>query len=442
MNRVLVVDDEPSMRAALEANFTRHGWEVTTASGTQEAMERFRSSPCPLVITDMRMPDGDGLGVMEHVRALAPETAVIFLTAYGNVPEAVLAMQQGACDYLVKPVSFEQLRQAAARVLGHALARVEGMQPEGMVGHSACLREQIERACQVAKSDADVLIMAESGTGKELLAQFIHRASPRRNYAFVAVNCAAFPETLLESELFGHVRGAFTGAVAARPGKFELASGGTLLLDEISEMPVSLQPKLLRVLQEREVDRLGDTRPHRVDVRVIATTNRHLPSLVEEGRFRADLFYRLDVVPLVIPPLRERREDIPELVEHFVRKYAPPQRAVRFTDDLLRRLTEYDWPGNVRELENVVRRILVLSRNPVAGLEVLEGRRVAEKNLTTPARLPAQGPTLRDMERQLLEKTLESTGGNRTRAAEILGVSLRTVRNKIREFGLPPKRSS
>jgi DNA-binding NtrC family response regulator len=439
MNRVLVVDDEPSMRAALEASFTRHGWEVTTAAGTHEAMERFRSSPFPLVITDMRMPDGDGLGVMQHVRALAPGTAVIFLTAYGNVPEAVLAMQQGACDYLVKPVSFEQLRQAAVRVMGSAAASAKDTHPEGIVGHSARLRELIERACQVAKSDADVLIMAESGTGKELLAQFIHRASPRRNYPFVAVNCAAFPETLLESELFGHVRGAFTGAVATRPGKFELASGGTLLLDEISEMPISLQPKLLRVLQEREVDRLGDTRPRRVDVRIVATTNRHLPSLIDEGRFRADLFYRLDVVPLTLPPLRDRREDIPDLVEHFIRKYASPQGAMRFTDDLLWHLREYDWPGNVRELENVVRRILVLSRNPVAGLEVLEGEDGTEKN---PARLPASGGTLRDMERQLLEKTLEATAGNRTRAAEILGVSLRTVRNKIREFGLPPRRSS
>jgi transcriptional regulator with GAF, ATPase, and Fis domain len=245
----------------------------------------------------------------------------------------------------------------------------------------------------------------------------------------------------LESELFGHVRGAFTGAVASRPGKFELASGGTLLLDEISEMPLSLQPKLLRVLQEREVDRLGDTRPLRVDVRVIATTNRNLPSLIEEGKFRADLFYRLDVVPLTLSPLRERREDIPELVEHFVRKYAQPPRSVRLTEELLRRLMEYDWPGNVRELENFVRRVVVFARNPVAGLEVLEGKEVAD-NRTTTARLPAQGVTLRDMERQLLERTLEATGGNRTRAAEILGVSLRTVRNKIREFGLPPKRCS
>jgi DNA-binding NtrC family response regulator len=441
MNRVLVVDDEPGMRAALEASFTRNGWEVTTASGTREAMERFRTSPCPLVITDMRMPDGDGLGVMQHVRSLAPGTAVIFLTAFGNVPEAVRAMQQGACDYLVKPVSFEQLRQAATRVLGNTIQDRRGPSPGGMVGHSAVMRGLMERACQVAKSDADVLIMAESGTGKELLARFIHRASARRDCPFVAVNCAAFPEALLESELFGHVRGAFTGAVASRPGKFELASGGTLLLDEISEMPLSLQPKLLRVLQEREIDRLGDTRPRQVNVRVIATTNRNPCSLIEEGKFRADLFYRLNVVPLTLPPLRDRREDIPELVEYFLRKYAPPARPAGLTEELLRRLVEYHWPGNVRELENVIRRILVLSIQPVAGVEVLEGKEVGEAKTVT-AGVPAQGATLRDMERQLLENTLEATGGNRTRAAEILGVSLRTVRNKIREFGLPPKRSS
>jgi DNA-binding NtrC family response regulator len=440
MNRVLVVDDEAAMRAALEASFSRQGWKVTTASGAGEALERFRLMPVPLVITDMRMPDGDGLRVLEGVRALAPETAVIFLTAFANVPEAVHAMREGACDYLVKPISFEQLKEAATRVL--APQREKGGTPNrtDFVGGSPSTQRLLERARQVARADADILLEAESGTGKELLARLIHRASPRSQRPFVAVNCAGFPETLLESELFGHVRGAFTGAMNFKAGKFELANGGTLLLDEIGEMPLSLQPKLLRVLQEREIDRLGDTRPVHVDVRVIATTNRSLAGLVGEGKFRADLFFRLNVIPLSLPPLREHREDIPELVEYFVHKYGPASRshAVQFSPQLLERLQAYDWPGNVRELENCVHRALVLSTGPVAGLELLP-----EADWQTSAEPQAgiePGLTLRDLERTLLEKTLEATGGNRTRAAGMLGVSLRTVRNKIREYGLPPRR--
>jgi DNA-binding NtrC family response regulator len=440
MNQVLVVDDEAAMRAALEANLSRRGWKVLTASGTTEAIERFRTMPCPLVITDMRMPDGDGLRVMQGVRALAPETAVIFLTAYGNVPEAVHAMQEGACDYLVKPISFEQLQQAAERVLTRRLLNEVQTPSHGMVGSSSALNRLIERTRQVAKTETDVLIEAESGTGKELLARFIHRTSSRREGPFVAVNCAAFPETLLESELFGHVRGAFTGAMASKPGKFELASGGTLLLDEVGEMPLSLQPKLLRVLQEREVDRLGDTRPLRVDVRVVATTNRNLNALVEENRFRSDLYYRLNIVPLTIPPLRDRREDIPELVDHFTRKYSPAAKVVRFSPELMERLKNHDWPGNVRELENLVRRLLVLSTGSIVGVEALEDKDLNRKEDPVDSTAAEAGTTLRDMEKQLLERTLEATGGNRTKAAEMLGVSLRTVRNKIREFGLPPRR--
>jgi DNA-binding NtrC family response regulator len=258
MNQVLVVDDEMAMRAALEASFGRQGWKVTTAGGTGEALERFRQSPCPLAVTDMRMPDGDGLRVMQGVRTLAPETAVIFLPAFGNVPEAVTAMREGACDYLVKPISFEQLKEAAARVM-----RVRPVKPPAdhagdFIGSSAVTRRLIDRGRQVARTEADVLVEAESGTGKELLARLIHRSSPRRQGPFVAVNCAGFPDSLPESELFGHVRGAFTGAIASKAGKFELAHKGTLLLDEIGEMPLSLQPKLLRALQEREIDRLGD----------------------------------------------------------------------------------------------------------------------------------------------------------------------------------------
>ncbi|MCH8266256.1 MAG: sigma-54-dependent Fis family transcriptional regulator [Acidobacteria bacterium] len=273
-----------------------------------------------------------------------------------------------------------------------------------------------------------------------MVARLVHRSSLRRDRPFVAVNCAAFPDTLLESEMFGHVRGAFTGATTSKMGKFELANGGTLLLDEIGEMPATLQPKLLRVLQEREVDRLGDTRPVPVDVRVIATTNRCLRTLVSEGKFREDLYYRLNVVPLSIPPLREHREDIPELAGHFLHKYAPKTGAVpfRLSPDLLGRLQEHDWPGNVRELENWIRRALAFASGPMIGLESLEGSEFHAKERQH--RGLEAGLPLSEMERQLLEATLEATGGNRTHAAEMLGVSLRTIRNKIRQYGLPPRR--
>ena len=439
MNQVLVVDDEVAMRIALEANFRRQGWKVTTAGGTSEALERFRLAPCPLVVTDMRMPDGDGLRVMQGVRALAPETAVIFLTAFANVPEAVNAMREGACDYLIKPISFEQIKESAARVMGSRVIRVPAANNGDFVGSSALTQRLLARARQVARTDADILMEAESGTGKELLARLVHRSSLRSQRPFVAVNCAGFPDTLLESELFGHMRGAFTGAITSKPGKFELAHTGTLLLDEIGEMPVSLQPKLLRVLQEREIDRLGDTRPLPVDVRVIATTNRPLGAMVAEGKFRADLFFRLNVIPLSLPPLRERREDVPDLVNHFVRKYASasPFHVVRFTPELIERLQVYEWPGNVRELENFVRRALALAPGPVVGLELLPEAGFQSSDPGLGGIEP--GLTLRELERTLLEKTLDATGGNRTRAAGMLGVSLRTVRNKIREFGLPPR---
>ncbi len=440
MRNVLVVDDEVGMRAALEANFRHQGWAVRTAGGKNEAVALFRAAPCPLVVTDMRMPDGDGIEVMNSVRAIAPETVVILLTAFGNVPDAVTAMKGGAFDYLIKPVAFDQLKDAALRALAARDGEETGGTTESrLIGSAPRFRRVVERAQQIARSEADVLIEAESGTGKELLARYIHRASARSAGPFVAVNCAAFPENLLESELFGHVRGAFTGATATKPGKFELANGGTLLLDEIGEMPLSLQPKLLRVIQEREVDRLGDTRSVPVSVRVIATTNRSLRDLVREGKFRLDLYYRLNVIPLGIPPLREHPEDIPELVEHFIGKYAPRRSGpvVRFAPELLLRMRAYDWPGNVRELENFVRRALALSPTPVMGLEVMDG-------IQSPASAPPKnvfeaGLTLREAEKQLLATTLEATGGNRTRAAELLGVSLRTIRNKIREYGLPRK---
>jgi len=441
MNDVLIVDDEAAMRAALEANFRRRGWKVQTAIGVGDALSKFRSMPTTLVVTDMRMADGDGLQVMQGVRKCVPDTPVILLTAYGSVPDAVQAIKGGACDYLQKPVSFDELEAAAQRFLPTPLDEERSGAVFGGIGTSSEFRSLMARAQRVARTDADILIEAESGTGKELLAQLIHGSSPRKDGPFVAVNCSAFPENLLESELFGHVRGAFTGASTAKPGKFELADGGTLLLDEIGEMPCSLQPKILRVLQEREIDRLGDTRPVRVDVRVIATTNRSLLALVHAGHFRADLYYRLNVVPLSIAPLRERREDVLPLAEFFLRKYEPRGQHGMYSisSELAAQLEAHDWPGNIRELENFIRRALALTSGTSLGAQVLESGAAGPQEKHA---IFAAGLTLQEMERQLLEKTLLATSGNRTRAAELMGVSLRTVRNKIREYGLPARKIS
>lgn len=450
MNRVLVVDDEPGMRAALEAHFLRRDWRVDTASTAGDALERFRRLRHELVVSDVRMPGGDGFSLMREARKLAPQTAVVLLTAYGSIPDAVNAVLGGACDYLVKPVSFEQLEQAATRVL--AQARVRSEAEDGLVGQAPCWRQALARARQASASGADVLIEAESGTGKELVARLIHRLSARRERPFIAVNCAAFPETLLESELFGHARGAFTGALAAKPGRFELAHGGTLLLDEIGEMPLGVQPKLLRVLQEREFERLGDTRSVHVDVRVIATTNRSLGEMVREGKFRADLYYRLNVIPLSLPPLRERSSDVRELAEHFLQRYAPPGSRLRLAPEFVERLQAHAWPGNVRELANFMHRAVALANGveihgDIDGLALPAAAVDCTAQENTPHGQTATSPgdhewlqpgvSLESMERRLLEMTLAATGGNRSRAAGLLGVSLRTVRNKIRSYGLP-----
>jgi len=435
MKKVLVVDDDAGMRAALETRFLRRGWQVETASCAVEALEKFRRGMHRLILTDVRMPGEDGLWMMRSARALVPNTAVILLTAFASIPEAVAAVKDGACDYLVKPVSFEQLEQAAERIL----ARVSVPGTQDLCGHASSWLRALQRARQAAASDADVLIDGESGTGKELVARLIHRLSPRRNRPFVAVNCAAFPDTLLESELFGHTKGAFTGANNAKPGKFELAHGGTLLLDEVGEMPLLLQPKLLRALQEREFDRLGDTRPVRVDLRVIATTNRALSQMVPEGKFRADLYYRLNVIPITLPPLRERTGDIRELAEYFLRQYAPAGKLTHLSPTLISRLEAHHWPGNVRELANCIRRLVALSPDEEIAECALEASEEIPQNAFSAAGDSCIRPgfSLGDMERKLLEVTLKATGGNRSRAAEMLGISLRTVRNKVRSYGLP-----
>jgi DNA-binding NtrC family response regulator len=454
VKRLLIADDDAGMRAALEARFVRRGWQVDVAVNGIEALAKFRPGLHTLVITDVRMPGCDGFAVMRGVRNSSARAAVILLTAYGGVPEAVEAMRHGACDYLVKPVAFEKLELAVEQVLGRAQGDGKGArnderkEPE-LIGRSPAWQRALARASQAALADADVLIEAESGTGKELVARFIHRMGVRKAGPFVAVNCAAFPETLLESELFGHARGAFTGAIGARPGKFEMASGGTMLLDEVGEMPVTLQPKLLRALQEREFDRLGSNQTVKVDIRVIATSNRPLEAAVGEGRFRADLYYRLNVIPIALPALRDRSGDVRELAQYFAGLYGHPAGQSRLSEELLARLEQEHWPGNVRELGNFIRRAVALSSGGEIGMEAFEhgtllaasaagGYRASElKAELKPEWKP--GLSLEEMERKLFRMTLDATGGNRARAAELLGVSLRTVRNKVRAFGLPPR---
>ena len=446
----MVVDDEPGIRTALRANFLRHGWQVETASCVRDAIRGVEDREFDLVVTDMRMPDGTGMEVMRAARKASPGTAVILLTAYGSVPDAVSAMRDGALDYLTKPIPFDRLQATAAQVMSRAKAPAtsEEMFAAGdIVGRSPLLLRALQRARAAAVAGADVLIEAESGTGKELLARYIHDSSHRAGKPFVAVNCAAVPEALLESELFGHGRGAFTGAVGTRPGKFELANGGTILLDEIGEMPLNLQPKLLRVLQEREFERLGEGSPVRVDIHVIATTNVSLAAMVERGQFRADLYYRLNVIPLSLPPLRDRREDIPVLAHYFADKYAAKHASapLRLLPDFIERVQAHAWPGNVRELANFMRRVITLSQTPEVDARCFEAEIHGHTALprAAPAPAPAQplaGTPIWQVEKLHLEKTLALTDGNRTHAAEMLGISLRTLRNKIREYGLPPRR--
>jgi DNA-binding NtrC family response regulator len=451
---VLVVDDEPGMRTALRANFLRHGWRVETASGVRDAARAVELTSFDLVVTDVRMRDGDGFEVMCSVLKNSPTTAVILLTAFGSVPEAVKSMQSGAFDYLTKPVSFEQLQAAAARVMQRMNESAVATRPpvkadpvemvnSGIVGRSPLLLQALQRARAAASTDADVLIEAESGTGKELMAKYIHQTSDRSRKPFIAVNCAAVPEHLLESELFGHAKGAFTGASAAKAGKFELADNGTLLLDEIGEMPLNLQPKLLRILQEREFERLGESRSIHVNIRVIATTNASLGSMVEQGRFRGDLYYRLNVIPLSIPALRDRIEDVPLLANYFALRFASENNiGVPFLDaGFIEKLEAYNWPGNIRELSNFMRRVLSLHRGSIIDASCFDNefRPLNNAQPAAPA-MPVPGTPISVLERIHLENTLALAHGNRTHAAQMLGISLRTMRNKIREYGLPPRR--
>jgi DNA-binding NtrC family response regulator len=443
---LLVVDDEPQMLIAINETLRRSGYCITTAGSGVEALCRLKEKYYRLVLTDMRMPEVSGLDLLRKVKTVAPQTPVILLTAYGTIQNAVDAMRNGAYDYLLKPFSSESLENVVRRALDSAPGKNEKAS-HTIITQDPGFSRTLEQARHAACSNATVLIEAESGTGKELLARMIHFESRRSSGPFIAVNCAALPESLLESELFGFEKGAFTGATAAKPGKFELANGGTLLLDEIGEMAPILQAKLLRVLQEKEVDRIGGKEPVEIDVRVIATTNRDLCLLVREGDFREDLFYRLNVVRLTIPPLRQRPEDIPLLVDFFCKRYgkASGQSEASISPEALRRLSRHNWPGNVRELENTIQRSLALCMDSTIApddllIPTLQEPSVSVKQNAMELGVSA-GVTMRDMERQLICRTLEDTRGNRTQAAKRLGISLRTLRNKLNEFGLQDRQA-
>jgi DNA-binding NtrC family response regulator len=432
VSRLLVVDDDIQMLSALEAALRHKGHTVETASNGIDAASKLESSAAGVqaVITDLRMPGMDGLELLNHVRRTKPALPVIVLSAHGTVPTAVDAMKAGAADFLQKPFSHSALDEVLSKhVVSGFNPRSSSSESAEIITQNPFMQSLLDQAAQAAKTQATILVQAESGTGKELLARWIHKNSANHNGPFVAVNCAALPENLLESELFGYEKGAFTGANGFKPGKFELAQNGTILLDEIGEMAPLLQAKLLRVLQEQEVDRVGGKRPIPIRVRVIATTNKDLRKLIARGQFREDLFFRLNVVPLRMPPLRERKDDITVLTQHFMKKYggATDAQPEAETIELLER---YGWPGNVRELENMVHRAFALR-----GRLKITPADLFDNSVDTPDMTGLQaGQSVGDMERKLILTTLDQTSGNRTHAAKLLGISLRTLRNKLREY--------
>jgi len=445
-HRILVVEDEEKLRRVIELQLISAGFEVDQAGTAEEGLKL--ADRADLILTDLRLPRMDGLELIRAIRRQNAATPIVVITAFGTVENAVEAMKAGAFDFLPKPFSMDHLMAVVHKALEVRSLRDENRKLreelvrrysfENIIGRSPAMQEIFATIERVAPTRATVLIAGESGTGKDLIARAIHYHSPRRDRPFVKINCTAIPENLMESELFGYEKGAFTGAAASKPGRFELADTGTVFLDEIGDVPPNIQVKLLRVLQEREFERLGSNRTRQIDVRVIAATNADLRAALEQGAFREDLYYRLNVVPINVPPLRERKEDIPALAEHFLRKYAAefsrPVKAI--SEGALRVLLGYHWPGNVRELENVIERSLLLC----AG-EILEASDIkldpAPRN-SRPAGEPLlpEGMTLEEYERELIRKALERAQGNKSQAARLLGLSRNALRYRLSQMGL------
>ncbi len=449
---ILVVDDDSSVRRVIQMQLSEAGYGVELAATGGEALRILAESHPKLVITDLRMPDLDGIELLRRIAEEAIQTTVIMITAFGSIETAVQAMRLGAYDYITKPIDYEALLLAVHRAMErqNLIDEVRNLRSaldlrygfESIIGHSKSLLRVLEMAARVAQHDSTVLINGETGTGKELLARAIHYNSRRKNQPFVTINCGAIPKDLIEAELFGYSRGAFTGANANKPGKVEMADGGTLFLDEIGELPLESQVKLLRLIQNGELERVGSTSPKVINVRILAATNRNLSAMAEDGTFRNDLFYRLAVVPLYLPPLRERKEDIPELAEHLFHKAKERHglQGLQVASSVIARLSAYRWPGNIRELENVVERMLVLSNGKQITEEDLpdELRRIsaAPPNAPLSFELPDEGVSLEAIERELLLRALEKAGGNQTRAAQYLDISRRTFIYRMEKHGL------
>ena len=440
---LLVADDDPGLRESLERTLTREGYRVVLASDGRAALERVQAGGVDLIVTDLRMPGLTGLELLRAAKAIMPDVDVILLTAFGTVEEAVKAMKDGAYDFLTKPFRREQLVKLVDKALerrdlieqNNALKKqLEDIRAKGqMIGSSPAYRRMLSLVEQIADSSATILIQGESGAGKELVARTIHERSGRRAGPFVAVNCAALPETLLESELFGYEKGAFTGAAGRKEGRFELANGGTLFLDEVADLSLVTQPKILRMLQEGEFERLGGTRTLQVDVRIVAATNQDLAEMVKDKRFREDLYYRLNVITVRVPPLRERHEDIRLLAQHYLRVYAAKngRKLEGFSNEALERLESYKWPGNIRELENLIERTVLLARKDRIDAEDLPEEIAGVKRPPRDAILELIGTPLAEIEQRLLDETLRITGGNKTQAAKLLGIDVRTVARKL-----------
>ncbi len=451
-NKILIVDDEKSQREMLGGYLKKRGHAIHAVQHGQEALEILRQQAIDLVLTDMRMPELDGAELLKQIKALNPNIDVIMMTAYGSIEDATEAMKKGAVDYITKPVDLEQLDLTISRALEHKQLVSENkrlrqlvnerLSFEGIISTSPTMEQALNIAARVAPSPATVLITGESGTGKELVAKAIHYASNRRDQPFVAVNMAALSDNLVESELFGHEKGAFTGAQQQRPGRFEAANHGTLFIDEVGDIPLHTQVKLLRVLQEQQIERIGSSTPFSIDVRILAATNQPLEERVKRGLFRQDLYYRLNVVKIHLPPLRQRREDIPVLTDHFIRRYADQnQKQIDgFSREALDRLMKYDYPGNVRELENIIEQVVVLSRDEIIQVNDLP---LNVQNASQTDNQSLSNGTFKErveaFEKKLISEALRKANGIQTRAADLLGISERHLRYKLKKYNIQNK---